>query len=308
MSSPLPLNALRAFAEAARHESFKAAAAELHVTAGAVSRQVKQLEARLGRALFERHAHGVRLNTTGRRLYTDITAGFERIASGYQTARSVSPVAGLSVSAPPSFSQYWLLPRLADFETDHGDIEIALDASQAFCQPAWTGDRARLAIRYGRGPWPGVRAVGLLRDRLFPVCAPALLERGPPLHEPADLAKHRLLHVSWCSRQDVAFPGWREWLIAAGAAGIEAPVQRHYSLFGLALDQAIAGHGIALVSEAIVAERLAAGVLVRAFGQRYVLESPFTYDLILPAQGEAPPLARRFIDWLVGQARCFEHA
>lgn len=302
----LPLNALRAFVEAAHEESFKRAATRLGVTPGAVSRQVKQLEARLGITLFERHAHGVHLNAAGRQLADSVEAGLERIAAGVRAAGERSGTgATLSLSAPPSFIQHWLLSRLADFEAAEGYVAIALEASQALTTPAWEGDGARLAIRYGRGPWPGVRSQRLFGDALFPVCAPALLSHGPPLSKPADLTHHTLLEVAWHSREGDVFPGWREWLDAAGARGVATPRRRRYSLFGLALDQAIAGRGVTLASHPIVADRLATGVLVRPFGAHHVLASPLTYDLILPATGNAPPAARRFIEWLAEEADRF---
>ncbi|MCS4504466.1 Glycine cleavage system transcriptional activator [wastewater metagenome] len=299
MIERLPLNALRAFVVAARHESFQQAAAELHVTAGAVSRQVKELESRLAFPVFERNAHGVRLNAAGRRLAESAGAGLDRLAEAYREAQRL-PRAGLSISAPPSFVQHWLLPRLAGFDA-RGE-EVALEASEVLTQPEWDDGRARLAIRYGTGPWPGVEDRPLLSDPMFPVCSPALLERGPPLQEPADLAGHTLIHVS-CT--EPAIPTWRHWLDHVGAAGVPAPVQWHYSLFSHALDQAIAGRGVALVGRVVAADRLDSGVLVRPFGERYAFPSPFGYSLITPAAGEPPPLAVRFIDWLMGEVARF---
>lgn len=305
MDDRLPLNALRAFAVAARHESFKIAADQLHVTAGAISRQVKQLEAQLGAAVFDRHAHGVRLNPRGKRLAAAITPAFDDLASALVAARRPDDDQRLTVSAPPSFIQHWLLPRLVEFEQAYDDVEIALDSSQRLTAPEWSGDGARLAIRYGRGPWPGVRNIGLLGDALFPVCSPQMLERGPTLSRPADLAGHRLLHVAWRSASGEPFPGWPEWLAAAGVTGVDGDAGQRYSLFGLALDQAIAGRGVALASSVIVADRLASGVLVAPFGTDSLLASPYAYDLITPLEGAPPPSVRAFIDWIMGQAELF---
>lgn len=303
----LPLNALRAFAEAAREGSFKAAATRLGVTPGAVSRQVKQLEERLGISLFERHANGVRLNEAGRRLAGDIDSGLERIANGVMAAREHAQQApSLVLSAPPSFMQLWLLPRLARFEAKVGGIDISLEANPSLTMPAWQGDGARLAIRFGRGPWPDVQSHRLLDDELFPVCAPSLLASSRPLKEPADLAGHTLLEVVWDSPQGVNFPGWQAWLDAAGVADHVAPPRRHYSLFGLALEQSIAGRGVMLANHPVAMDRLESGVLVRPFAERHVLASPMTYDLLLPPTGEAPPAVARFIDWLLAEAAAFD--
>lgn len=306
MVDRLPLNALRAFAAAARHESFKFAAIELHVTAGAISRQVRQLENHLGAPLFERFAHGVSLTPRGSRLAAEVDLALERLTRGVDAAR-VSPYApvALTVSASPSLIQHWLLPRLADFEARYPDIDLALEASPALIEPAWSDDRSQLAVRYGQGPWPGLRAQRLMAETVFPVCAPSLLERGPPLVTPADLARHTLLHVTWLSHQAELFPGWRAWLDAAGAPEVDVTVRRRYSLFGMALDQAIAGHGVALATSVLAADRLASGVLVQPFATRYQLASPFTYDLLMPARDAPPPAAEAFTQWLVGQARRF---
>jgi len=305
MDDRLPLNALRAFAVAARHGSFKTAADQLHVTAGAISRQVKQLETLLGAALFDRHAHGVRLNARGERLAAGIMPAFEDMATALAAARRHDIDQRLTVSAPPSFIQHWLLPRLADFEAAYDNVEIALDASQRMTVPEWHGESTRLAIRYGRGPWPGLRAIGLLGDALFPVCAPQLLEHGAVLERPADLAGHRLLHVAWHSASGAPFPGWREWLDAAGAPEVDAAPGQRYSLFGLALDQAIAGRGVALASSVIVADRLASGVLVAPFGCNFMLASPYAYELLTPMTGTPPAPIRAFIDWVMGEAETF---
>lgn len=303
----LPLNALRAFAEAARTESFKSAAGRLGVTPGAVSRQIKQLEERLGISLFARHANGVHLNEAGRQLAKDIDSGLERIAAGVMAARQHAHQAPLlTLSAPPSFMQLWLLPRLAEFDATLGGLDISLDASQSLTTPAWQGDGARLAIRYGRGPWPEANSHRLFDDELFPVCAPSLLAQYDRPLQPADLANQRLLEVTWESLQGIAFPGWQAWLDAAGVGDKVAPPQHRYSLFSMALDQAIAGRGIMLANHPIAMDRLDSGVLVRPFGARHVLPSPLAYDLLMPPSGEAPPAVASFIDWLLAEAAAFD--
>lgn len=301
----LPLNALRAFAEAARTGSFKLASHQLGVTPGAVSRQIRQLEDRLGVPLFERHANGVSVSSAGRLLAEDVEAGLARIANGVQMVTEQSrETTTLVISAPPSFMQHWLLPRLNEFEALENDIEIALDADQSLTPPAWQQDSARLSIRYGRGPWQGVRTVPLFDDQLVPVCAPGLVEQSP-IRTPEDLLQHQLLAVDWRSHQSENFPGWKEWFRAAGVTTTTSRMQRQYSLYSLALDRAIAGHGVMLATYPVVADRLNNGVLVRPFGNDYALASSFTYDLLLPASGKAPPAVQRFVHWLEAEARSF---
>lgn len=302
----LPLNALRAFAEAVRENSFKAAAYRLGVTPGAVSQQVKQLEARLGVVLFERHANGVHVTEAGRILAEDVQAGLLRIASGVQQVTERSEQAfRLLLSAPPSFLQLWLLPRLPSFEANERQIEISLDAEARLTPPLWLPNRARLSLRYGQGPWPGVTSLRLFEDTLFPVCSPALLAQAN-IHTPNDLLAQTLLTVDWCTHASSHhIPNWNDWFKSAGVAINTIPNQRQYSLYSLALDQAIAGQGVVLASYPLVADRLASGVLVRPFAEQYPLTSPFAYDLILPAEGETPPEVARFIEWLVKEVALF---
>lgn len=301
----LPLNALRAFAEAARTGSFKSAAHRLGVTPGAVSRQIKQLEDRLGVSLFDRHANGVKVNRAGRLLAEDVDDGLARIANGVQmVVERPRETTTLVISAPPSFMQHWLLPRLNEFEMQENGIEIVLDADQKLTPPIWQESSARLSLRYGRGPWRGVQTVRLFDDQLVPVCAPGLLKQAP-MQTAAELLDHQLLSVDWCSHQSGDFPSWKEWFEAAGVTGTSKLAYSQYSLYSLALDQAIAGHGVMLATYPVVADRLESGVLVCPFGERYTLASPFTYDLILPSSGTAPPAVQKFIDWLVGTAQSF---
>lgn len=303
----LLLNALRAFAEAVRENSFKAAAHRLGVTPGAVSRQVKQLEEHLGVVLFERHANGVYATEAGRTLAEDVQAGLLRIASGVQSVTERSEDAfRLLLSAPPSFLQLWLLPRLPGFEASERQIEVSLDAEARLTPPLWMPNRARLSLRYGQGPWFGVTSRRLFDDTLFPVCSPSLLAQENIL-TPGDLLSQTLLTVDWCSLAGPHFPAWSDWFKSAGVALSKLPNQRQYSLYSLALDQAIAGQGVVLASYPLVADRLASGVLVRPFAGCYPLASPFAYELILPSDGEAPPAVARFVEWLEQEAAVFRN-
>jgi len=313
MIETLPLNALRAFVMAARSESFKQAAADLHVTAGAVSRQIRRLETQLGALVFERHAHGVRLNALGQTLWASADSALICLDEAFEQARAPgASTAGsqrLVVSAPPSFVQAWLLPRLAGFDAQ--DAEVELQASQVMEQPAWqsragTLAQPTLAIRYGRGPWPGVSSQALMSDVLYPVCAPSLLGARWQWDAPRDLAGQELLHVSWPSSQGVAFTGWRDWFDAFDAQDVDIAVRHRYSLFSMAIDQAVAGQGVVLASHAIVARYIQRGELVAPFGARFVMPAPLSYDLITPEHGQPPPVVARFSQWLLAQAQAFE--
>lgn len=303
----LPLNALRAFSEAVRENSFKNAAYRLGVTPGAVSRQVKQLEAHLGVVLFERHANGVSVTEAGRVLAEDVQVGLLRIANGVQhlTGRSEDAFR-LLISAPPSFLQLWLLPRLSRFEANERQIEISLDADARLTPPLWLPNRAKLSLRYGQGPWRDATSIRLFEDTHFPVCSPSLLAKAN-IATPGDLLAQTLLAVDWCTHASNYVPGWDGWFKSAGVKVRKVSNQRQYSLYSLALDQAIAGQGVVLASYPLIADRLASGVLVRPFGDKYPLASPFAYDLLLPSMGKAPPAVTRFSEWLAQEAALFRN-
>ncbi|WP_447928180.1 LysR substrate-binding domain-containing protein [Vreelandella sp. EE27] len=302
----LPLNALRAFNEAAREQSFKRAADKLGVTPGAVSRQVKQLEQRLGVVLFERHASGIKVNQAGQRLAQEVQAGLSRIAGGVeQITQPADGAFELLISAPPSLLQLWLLPRLPAFEARQQQVNVSLDADARQTEPMWLPNRARLALRYGQAPWSGVESTHLFKDVLFPVCSPGLLAQHR-IETPEDLLSQTLLTVEWQTFADSPIPGWHDWFQQAGVTQPPISRQRHYSLYSLALDQAIAGQGVVLASYPLIKDRLKSGVLVRPFQARYPLTSRLSYSLIRPASGEPPPAVAQFCEWLLAQAALLE--
>ena len=208
-----PLNALRAFEAAARHKSFARAADELCVTQGAVSRHVRLLEQHLGAALFRRRPHGVELTGRGGDLLPELTASFERIG---RAARRVAEAGReIRVAAEPTVAGRWLVPRLQRFHDGHPGTRVSVGLFRGD-YGAFVAGGADLGIDcrggYRRGRSGGSRGCCCGREAMSPVCAPALL-RGPvPLAEPADLARHVLLHPS-ADRRD-----WRLWLRAARPA------------------------------------------------------------------------------------------
>ena len=164
-----PLHTLRAFEVAARQLNFSRAAAELNLTHGAISHQMKALERDLGVALFERRSRGVALTEPGRQLAASVREGLDRIARGVAELR-VHPTRSLTVSVLPAFATHWLIPRLADFNRRHPDIDINVRAGQALAD--FATDDVDLAVRYGEGRWPNLVAVQLAHEDVFPVCSP----------------------------------------------------------------------------------------------------------------------------------------
>src|SRR6188768_2626623 len=199
-----PLNALKAFEAAARHESFTRAADELCVTRGAVSHQVKALEETLGLKLFNRERQRLVITEAGRDYLAVLRDAFDRIALG--TARVVQRQSSgvLTVSTSPDFAAKWLVNRLGHFAEAHPDIDLRVSATLHHVD--FAREEVDLAVRHGEGSWAGLDVARLCSEQLFAVCSPKLRQR---IREPSDVLKFPLLHLD--DRQD-----WSEWLEAAG--------------------------------------------------------------------------------------------
>lgn len=248
-----PLNALRAFEVAARHNSFTAAADELNVSHAAISRHVRALEARLNVALFHRTRRGVELSSAGADYLRTVSAAFDAIARA--TEGLAEPArAQVRVSAHPAFATRWLLHHLDHFRTDHPGYEVALDATPRLVDLA--RDEADLAICNGEIADGTVTQDLLARSRLHPVCAPGLLPPGRSFAA-REIAEFVLLH----DEEDGS--SWRRWFDLAGVTGVDTSRGPRFLESGLAIEAAIAGQGVALADDFLVADDIAAGRLVQ---------------------------------------------
>ncbi|OWJ61429.1 transcriptional regulator GcvA [Inquilinus limosus] len=286
-----PLNALRAFEAAARHGSFRDAAAELGVTHGAISRHVRLLEDWLGPpGLFRRLNRRVVLTPTGAALLADTGAALDRLAAAaerHRARRGAPAPAVLRVNALATFSLRWLLPRLAGFRDRHPEIEVRLTTSN---EPV---DALRepydVVIRGGPDTFYGFTARQFLTERRLPACSPALLDRLP-LAEVPDLRHHTLLHASSLPRI------WAGWLAAAGAPGLEPAASLTFDHFYLTLQAALDGLGVAMGPSALIAADVAAGRLVTPFPD--VSLPSRAYHAYRPESQAGDPVAEAFCAWL----------
>lgn len=288
-----PLNALRAFEAAARHHSFTRAADELHVTQAAISHQVRQLEEWLGLKLFERQGHTLTRTAAGKAYAPELSRLLDALASATERlAGNDSLVGPLHITALPSFVARWLVPRLARFRALHPGIDLHVTSEVAVHDFAH-GD-FDLAIRLGLGRWPGLQADLISRERLSPVCSPALLAHAP-LATVADLQAHTLLHDQ---------PGdlWPRWLALAGATRSEADAVRAgpgLSDSALVLQAAAEGHGVALGRIFLASADLAAGRLVKPFALD--LPNDYSYWLAYPKAAAGQPRLAAFRDWVLAE-------
>ena len=249
---PLPLNALRAFEAAARHQNFTRAALELCVSQAALSHQIRALETRLGVRLFHRLPRGVALTDEAAALQAILGAAFDRIAAGIQQVTTGTRRHVVAAGVVGTFATGWLLPRLPAFEAAHPDIELRLQTHNNRIDLASEG--LDLAIRFGDGDWQGQVCTPVVDTAFAPACAPALARQ---LRTPRDLAAAALLRSF---RSDE----WPRWLQAADAGGIEARGAVFDSSLALA-SAAASGAGVALLPLRMFERELAEGRLLQPF-------------------------------------------
>ena len=292
-----PLGALRAFEAAARLMSFSKAADELSVTPAAISHQIHALEQDLGVRLFHRLNRAVELTPSARVLLPGLSEAFAGIHSSLRRLRAHNDTGTLTITASPSFAAKWLVLRLHRFQESHAEIDVRISATDEVVD--LTKGDFDIAIRYGTGNYPGLEVEKLLENEVFPACSPRLLEEGPPLRAPADLRHHALIHDQAVDR-DPLVPTWPMWLKAAGVTGVAASSGLSFSAGHLALDAAIAGHGVVLAYSTIAAADLAAGRLVRLFS--LALPDLFAFYVVTAPGALERPKVRAFRDWLRGEA------
>lgn len=290
-----PLNALRVFAVAAKTSNLSVAAQQLHVSQSAVTRHIATLEAFLGETLFVRERHGVRLTPAGRLYARSVLPSLDRIARATETLLGRSEPATLSVLAYTTFSAKWLIPRLSDFLARHPGFEVKIVNSGVDVD--FARDPVDLAIQFGEGKWPGMRADRLLADELEPVCSPEWLRQvRSGSAGPQTLLGRRLL-ISEPRNTD-----WPEWLAFAGLSDAAATAERmSFSSYVLAWQAAVDGLGIAIGYSRLLSSELRSGRLVRPFAMP--LRRPKAYWLVQPGRGREPRRAAIFREWLLETVR-----
>jgi LysR family glycine cleavage system transcriptional activator len=283
-----PLNALRAFEAAGRLCSFKEAAAELHVTQGAISQSVRLLEDWLGAPLFERHNRRVVLTAAAKAYLAEIGPLFEQLSQA--TAQFGSPGSvprTLSVSAPATFTLRWLVPRLETFRDRYPGIEVQIQTSNKPVERL--KEPCDIVIRGGPDTLYGYATRAFLTEERVPVCSPALLQRMPLL-VPEDLRRHTLLHTSSLPRL------WPDWLASASLPALKPVANVVFDHFYLTLQAAIDGLGVAMGPTALVSSDLATGRLVIPFAQPRLLSR--SYCTYVPTEKLADDTVLLFRTWL----------
>lgn len=287
----LPIGPLRAFDVAARHLNLSAAAEEMNVTHAAVSRQVKQLEERLGVKLFERLPRGLKLTAHGALLAEGTRQAFDRLATAVEDVSTPAVRRKLTISTFASFAARWLMPRIGGFSELFPDADLQVITDTRLVD--FAREDVDIGIRFGSGKYPGLHVVPLFNPQEIVVCAPGLLQRGPPIRQYSDLEHYTLLH-------DDSHRSWIRWLDRVGAKGVNP---RRGIICGdrnSMLQAALAGQGLALASEVFAAAELEAGRLVKVFDVE--VASPFAiYAVCLPRRLN-DPIVSGALDWLQREA------
>jgi LysR family glycine cleavage system transcriptional activator len=304
-----PLNALRAFEAAARHLSFKNAARELHVTAGAVSHQVKQLEEHLGVPLFRRLTRALELTAEAHALLPKVQEGLAALAEAVDRVRLREESSALTVIAPPNFAARWLVPRLARFTNAHPNLDLHIasrptmidgrDDSEVVPVHDARDDAPLAMVRFGDGNYPGAHVDEVFSAVYVPVCSPRLMKGSHPLRTPEDLRHHTLLHDDTVVEEG-ARPSWGDWLEAVGVRDIDAGRGPHFSDASLAFEAALEGMGVALAMRPLVRTEIEAGRLVVPFD--IAAPASYSYYLVTPEGSSSAPTVADFRKWLLEEA------
>ncbi|MGE6339741.1 LysR substrate-binding domain-containing protein [Acidovorax sp. NPDC077664] len=300
--SPSLLAWLRSFDAAARHGSFTKAAAELCITQGAVSQQVKQLEDWLRRPLFLRTPRALVPTPEGQWLAVVLRESFTAIESTLAQMRQPPESATATLSCSPSFAMSWLTPRLGEFFRQYPSLGLrvfgefhTLDRSRV------VRDGIEAAVRFDLGGYRDLSATVFLDEWLIPVASPGFLAGHPPITAPADLQGDWLLHDGSAWDGADTYEEWQHWFTQMGATPPSWAGGQQFNLSQLALGAALAGQGIAMGRAALVLEDVKAGRLVPVLAHSVL--SRAAYSFVTTAHPS--PAMDQVREWLVDEAQRF---
>jgi len=295
------LDLLKAFEAAARHLSFTRAGAELHLSQSAVSRQIQQLEHQLGIPLFLRRTRALELTDAGERYLRDVALALQHLRTASANLRPGAHAGSITITTAMTFASLWLVPRLADFQARHPDIEVRIVADNAVRN--LVRDRIDLAIRYSTRALAGDDATKLFGERVVPVCSPRIAARQP-IRKPQDLARCVLLDFADPDRL-VPWLAWDAWFSAMGMPSPTTTGGLQLSHYDMVLRAAIGGQGIALGRLPLIQPLLDEGTLVAPLSAaRYGVDTRGrAYWLITTNEAQDRPAVRIFVDWLLVHAR-----
>lgn len=284
------LTALAAFEAAARHRSMTRAAGELNVTVGAVSRQIRGLEAFSGDSLLDRRRRGVELTAKGSELYAVLSDGFSRISQTMDRIKATPPSAAITLGATTAVASLWLMKRVGDFWRAHPEVTINHLVSDSASELRRA--EVDLRVRYGSGTWPDEESTLLFRDYIVPVCGPEFLKK----HRQTSIAALARLPLLRMEQVDPSWTSWEEWF--ALAEHPTGPIQGwQANSYAAILNAAADNLGVALGWSGLIAPLLQSGALVR-FGKAQVL-APGAFYLTWNRHRRLSDAAELLKTWLI---------
>ncbi len=287
------LNGLSTFLCVARHLSFTKAASELHLSQGAVSIQIKQLEQELGFLLFHRETRKILLTAEGRELLEVVEPALARIQGKIEVLRFRDENEVLTVSTLPSFAAKWLIPRIPRFQDQHPDINLRVHTSDHMVD--FFKEKVDCAIRYGLGGYPGLSVRHIVDEVFVPVCSPDLIKDEHPLKNPTDIQYYQLLHDDYGTKDFNTT--WQEWAEAMGVGHLDLERGLQFGQADFVIQAAIARQGIALARETLIADDVRAGLLIPLFDSQ--VRTRYASYFVTPYEYEKNEKVEIFRDWVV---------
>lgn len=298
---PVGAGHLRAFEAVARHLNFRAAADELALTQSAVSRQIQSLETEVGVPLFLRHTRAVELTGAGAQLLKSVAPSLERIDGAVRLVRRSAGRKTVAISTWASFASMWLISRMEAFQSEHPDIDIRIDATDALVDLETTD--VDLALRYS-APNASLtgRATRLFGEQLTVVASPWLLKGHAEIAKPIDLQQFTLIEAGDTHRtQHLELLSWQRWFDTQKLSAFEPKRWLYFNYAHQIVQATLTGQGIALARMPLIADSLARGDLVEVLPQNR-LDSPLAYWLVVSERSAGRPEIRAFCEWLRRQA------
>lgn len=288
-----PLHSLLAFESAARHLSFTLAAKELNVTQGAVSRQVRLLEEYLGKALFIRTTRSMNLTPTGLQYFETVRDCMLRLAHSTGEIRQWRGDQQLTVATSTAMASLWLLPKVAEFQSRHEDIELRIIAHDQVRD--FSRLDSDLALYYCSAPPKGMKVTPLFSEEIFLVCSPGYLAKHPQLRSIEGLSSCTWL---WLEDSQRDWIGWHEWFRRLGNEPLTPKHRVNINSYSMVIQSAISGQGVALAWNKLVDEPLSTGALVRPNEMSLQTDAKFCL-LEPPTERGQRQSVKLFRDWLM---------
>lgn len=296
---PLSLTGLRGFVAAARQLSFTQAAQELHLTQSALSRQIQSLEDELGLPLFLRSTRRVSLTPAGEALFRATVAGLQNIDQTVARLRATHGRKQIVVTTFASCASLWLIPRLSGFSAAHPDVDVNCIATDRAVD--LDAENVDVALRCTQLPVDEDEGHYLFPECVVPACAPGLLDNGPGIRVPADLARHTLLKNEEAVEMIFPWLSWESWFEQqrCGMPAVRSALR--FTNHDQVIQAAIAGQGVALARGGLAAELIADGRLAMPFGVG--APSPFSYYLVTSQAARQRPEVNAFVAWILVEAK-----